>query len=87
MFDAMNVNASLYPRWERQGTVSRFWLEPNHSVYEIEKVELIGGSIFIAFASEPTDLIGQFESEQNAKQACTRDFSRRQSAGHAHRHA
>jgi hypothetical protein len=81
---AMNVNASSpYPRWERQGTVSRFLLEPERSVYEIEEMELIGGSIFVAFASETTDLVGQFESEQNAKQACARDFTKRQMAGHA----
>jgi hypothetical protein len=83
----MNVNASLYPRWERQGAVSRFLLEPDRSVYEIEEVELIGGSIFVAFASETTDLVGQFESEQNAKQACGRDFTKRQTPGLAHRRA
>jgi hypothetical protein len=85
MSDTMNVNASLYPRWERQGTVSRFLLEPDRSAYEIEQMELIGGSMFVAFASGTTDLLGQFESEQNAKQACARDFTRRQSAGHARR--
>jgi hypothetical protein len=81
----MNVNASLYPRWERQGKVSRFLLEPDRSVYKIEEMELIGGSMFVAVASEATDLVGQFESEQNARQACARDFTRRQSAGHARR--
>jgi hypothetical protein len=81
----MNVNASLYPRWERQGMVSRFLLAPDRSVYEIAEMELIGGSMFVALASETTDLVGQFESEQNAKQACARDFTRRQSAGHARR--
>ena len=81
----MNVNASLYPRWERQGTVSRFLLEPGRSVYEIEEMELIGGSMFVAFAAGTTDLVGQFESEQNARQACARDFTKRQTAGYAHR--
>lgn len=81
----MNANASPYPRWERQGSVSRFLLEPDHSVYEIEEMELIGGSMFVAFASASgtTDLVGQFESEQNAKQACARDFTKRQKAGQA----
>ena len=79
----MTANASLYPRWERQGSVSRFLVGPDHSVYEIEELELIGGSIFVAFASDTTDLVGQFESEQNAKQACARDFTKRQTAGHA----
>jgi hypothetical protein len=78
----MNVNASPYPRWERQGAVSRFLLEPDRSVYEIEELELIGGSMFVAFASDTTDLVGQFESEQNAKQACARDFTKRHTAGH-----
>ncbi|MBV9999867.1 MAG: hypothetical protein JO015_12245 [Verrucomicrobia bacterium] len=81
----MNVNASPYPRWERQGAVSRFLLDPNRSVYEIEEMELIGGSLFVALALDPADLVGQFESEQNAKQACARDFTKRQSAGHARR--
>jgi hypothetical protein len=84
MVDAMNVNASLYPRWEREGSVSRFLLGPDRSVYEIEEIELIGGSMFVAFASDTTDLVGQFESEQNAKQACARDFTRRQTPGHAY---
>lgn len=73
----MNVNASLYPRWERQGAISRYLLKPGCSVYEIEEVELIGGSMFVAFASGTTDLVGQFESEQNARQACARDFTKR----------
>jgi hypothetical protein len=77
----MNVNASAYPRWERQGAVSRFLLGPDRSVYEIEEMELIGGSMFVALASDTTDLVGQFESEQNAKQACARDFTKRQTAG------
>ena len=81
--DPMNVNASLYPRWERQGAVSRFLLGPNRSVYQIEEMDLIGGSIFVALASDTTDLIGQFESEQNARQACARDFAKRQTAGRA----
>ena len=79
----MNVNAPVYPRWEREGAVSRFLLEPGRSVFEIEEMELIGGSMFVALASDTTDLVGQFESEQNAKQACARDFARRQTAGHA----
>ena len=58
-------------------------LGPDRSVYEIEKMDLIGGSMFVAFALDTTDLVGQFESEQNAKQACARDFARRQTAGHA----
>ena len=79
----MNPNASVYPRWEREGPVSRFLLGPGFSVYEIEEIELIGGSMFVAFALETTDLIGQFESEQNAKQACARDFTRSQKPGMA----
>jgi hypothetical protein len=48
------------------------------SVYEVEEVDLIGGSIFAASASDRADLVGQFESEKNAKEACARDFAQRE---------
>lgn len=77
----MNTNAVAYPRWEREGRVNRFLLGPTLPAYEIEELELIGGSLFVANALHPTDLIGQFESERNAMQACGRDFAQRQKAG------
>ena len=30
--------------------------------------------MFVASASDKADLVGQFESERNAKEACVRDF-------------
>ena len=77
----MSANASVYPRWEREGPVSRFLIGPDFSFYEVEEIELIGGSLFVASALDTTDRIGQFESEENAKQACARDFAERQKAG------
>jgi hypothetical protein len=77
----MATNPSLYPHWEREGRVSRFFLGPGLSVYEVEELELIGGSLFVASASDTRALVGQFESEKNAKQACARDFLEREKAG------
>jgi hypothetical protein len=70
----MSTNESVYPRWERQDRVSRFFIGPSLPIYQIEEIELIGGSMFIASASDKSNLIGQFESEKNAKEACKRDF-------------
>src|SRR5258708_11008935 len=39
----MNTNGSVYPRWEREGGVSRFFIGPSLSVYQVEEIELIGG--------------------------------------------
>jgi hypothetical protein len=80
----MSTNASLYPRWEREGAVSRFLIGPNFYFYEVKELELIGGSLFVASALDTTELIGQFESEHHAKQACARDFAQRQKAGEAY---
>jgi hypothetical protein len=70
----MSTNESVYPRWEREGRVSRFFIGPSLAIYQIEETKLIGGSMFVASASDKADLVGQFESERNAKQACVRDF-------------
>jgi hypothetical protein len=79
----MNTNASAYPRWERAGSVSRFLLGPEFALYEVKELPLIGGSLFVASALDTRELLGQFESEQNAKQACARDFAQRAKAGKA----
>jgi hypothetical protein len=38
----MNTNGSVYPRWEREGRVSRFFVGPSLSVYQVEEIELTG---------------------------------------------
>jgi hypothetical protein len=76
----MNTNASAYPRWERTGPVSRFFLGPEFAFYEIKELPLIGGSLFVASALDTRELLGQFESEHNARQACARDFAQRKKA-------
>jgi hypothetical protein len=81
----MPTNAAAYPRWERHGRLSRFCLGPDLAVYEVKELALIGGALFVATAVDTAELIGQFESEQNAKQACARDFVERQKAGQADR--
>jgi hypothetical protein len=73
----MNTNGPVYPRWEREGRVSRFFVGPSLSVYQVEEIDLIGGSIFAASASDKADLIGQFEYDKNAQKACARDFAQR----------
>jgi len=84
----MATTPPLYPRWERQGRVSRFCLGPGLAVYEVKELKLIGGSLFVASVYDaPEPFIGQFETEQNARQACARDFARRQQLGKAHRRA
>jgi hypothetical protein len=83
----MNTNGCFYPRWERKGAVSRFLIGPEFSFYEIKELKLIGGSLFVASALDTMELIGQFESEKNAEQACTRDFAQRKKAGEAYRRA
>jgi hypothetical protein len=55
------------------------------AVYEVKEFALIGGALFVASAVDTAELIGQFESEQNARQACARDFVERQKAGQADR--
>ena len=71
----MSTNESVYPRWEREDRVSRFFISPSLPIYQIEEIALIGGSMFIASASDKSNLVGQFESERNAKEACKRDFA------------
>jgi hypothetical protein len=70
----MSTNESVYPRWEREDRVSRFFIGPSLPIYQIEEIELIGGSMFLASESDKSNLVGQFESERNAKEACKRDF-------------
>ena len=68
----MPPDACPYPRWERQGPVSRFCLAPGVALYEVKAHALISGTLFVAWAVDTTELIGQFESEHNARQACAR---------------
>jgi hypothetical protein len=77
----MYTNPSPYPRWERHGRVSRFYLGPGLPLYEVEERALLGGALFVASAVDTAELIGQFESEHNAQQACARDYARRAKAG------
>jgi hypothetical protein len=71
----MSMNGSVYPRWEREDRVSRFFVGPSLPIYQIQEIPLIGGSMFVAFASDKANLVGQFESEKNAREACKRDFA------------
>ena len=71
----MSTNDSVYPRWEREDGVNRFFIGPSSAIYQIEETKLIGGSMFVASASDKSNLVGQFESERNAKEACKRDFA------------
>jgi hypothetical protein len=72
----MSTNESVYPRWEREDRVSRYFTGPSLPIYQIEEIKLIGGSMFVASsASDAVNLIGQFESERNAKEACKRDLA------------
>ena len=70
----MSTNEAVYPRWEREDRVSRFFIGPSLPIYQIEEITLIGGSLFIASSSDKSNFVGQFESERNAKEACKRDF-------------
>ena len=71
----MSTNESVYPRWEREDRVSRFFIGPSLPIYQIEEIKLIGGSMFLASAADKSNVVGQFESERNAKEACKRDFA------------
>jgi hypothetical protein len=71
----MSLNGLVYPRWEREDRVSRFFVSPSLPIYQIQEIPLIGGSMFVAFASDKANLVGQFESEKNAREACQRDFA------------
>jgi hypothetical protein len=73
----MNTNAGLYPRWQRDGAVSRLMIEPGLALYRVEEIKLIGGSLFVASTVDTRELVGQFESEQNAQRACVRCFAQR----------
>ena len=70
----MSTNEAVYPRWEREDRVSRFLIGPSSPIYQVEEIKLIGGSMFLASTSDKSNLVGQFESERNAKEACKRDF-------------
>jgi hypothetical protein len=74
----MNTDEPVYPYWQREGPTSRFFVSPAVSVYQVEEVKLIGGSMFAASVLGRTDLLGQFESEKNAKDACLRDLAEAQ---------
>ena len=82
----MHANPAPYPRWERHSHVSRFYLGPSLPIYEVEERALLGGALFVASAVDTAELIGQFESEHNAQQACARDYARRAKAGRATHH-
>jgi hypothetical protein len=71
------------PPWERHGPVSRFYLGLGLPLYEVEERALLGGALFVASAVDTAELIGQFESEHNARQACARDYALRAKAGRA----
>jgi hypothetical protein len=79
----MYPNPVPYPRWERHGRLSRFYLGPGLPLYEVEERALLEGSLFVAAAVDTAKLIGQFESEPHAQQACARDHARRAKAGRA----
>jgi hypothetical protein len=70
----MSTNEPVYPRWEREDRVSRFFISPSLPIYQVEEIKLIGGSMFLASAADKSNVVGQFESERNAKEACKRDF-------------
>ena len=79
----MHTNPAPYPRWERHGHVSRFYLGPGLPLYQVKECALIGGALFVASAVDTAELIGQFESEHHAQRACARDYARRAKAGRA----
>ena len=58
-------------------------MAPGLALYEVKAHALIGGVLFVAWAADTTEPIGQFESEHNARQACARDYAQRQKAGKA----
>ena len=71
----MSTNESVYPRWEREDRVSRYFIGPSVPIYQVEEIKLIGGSMFLASTPDKANVLGQFESERNAKEACKRDFA------------
>jgi hypothetical protein len=75
------MNAAAYPRWEHVSPVSRFLIGPDFAFYEVKELPLIGGSRFVVSALDTRELIGQFESNAHAQQACARDFARCKAAG------
>lgn len=79
----MPTNPAPYPRWQRHSHISRFYLGPGLPIYEVEERALLGGALFVASAVDTAELIGQFESEHHAQQACARDYARRAKAGRA----
>jgi hypothetical protein len=71
----MSTNGTAYPRWQREDRMSRFFVSPSLPIYQIEEIDLIGGSLFVAHGLDTGSLVGQFESEKNAKEACKRDLA------------
>ena len=51
------MSGSVYPRWEREDRVSRFFVGPSLPIYQIPEIPLIGGSMFVAFASDKANLV------------------------------
>jgi hypothetical protein len=69
------MSGSVYPRWEREDRVSRFFRwsfladlpnsgNPTDRRINVRRVRIGQG-----------EFSGQFESEKNAKEACKRDFA------------
>jgi hypothetical protein len=73
----MSTNGLVYPHWEREDQISRFFVSPSLPIYQIEEIELIGGSLFVAHGldKDKGSFVGQFESEKHAKEACKRDLA------------
>ena len=67
--------------------MSRFLVAPGMAMYRVEEFRLLGGSLFVASTLDTGELVGQFESEQNARQACARDFARKKKARQGQRRA
>ena len=79
----MTMSPAFDPHWERHGPVSRFLIAPGLAVYRVEEVRLLGGSLFVASTLDTGELVGQFESEQNARHACARHLAHKKKPGTA----
>jgi hypothetical protein len=76
----MTTSFPFEPHWERHGPVSQFLIAPGRAVYRVEECRLLGGSLFVASTLDTGELVGQFESEHNARQACARDLAQKRKA-------
>ena len=70
----MNTNGSVYPRWEREGRVSRFFVGPSLSVYQVEEIELTGINVRRICVGQ-SGFSWPIRIRENAKEACARDFA------------